>query len=354
MYEFHIGLDVSQKFTEICAIDADGAVRFEGRVPTHPKRISAWIDKTIGLDRHRVRIGLETGALSAWLYHDLIGMGWRVLCLDALHAHRALSLQRNKTDRNDARGIAGLVRMGPEWLKTVTVRRPENQVLHATLRARSVLVEMRVKLENTICGLLKPLGEVVPRGQRSGLTFQHRVVAALDRLRDKGYDLFAGLLPLLTVHRDLVERIKDCDGEMEKIARAHPAARRLMTVPGVGPVTALHYVSIIDRPDRFRRCRDVGAYLGLTPKTYQSGDSEWSGRVSRHGNGLLRTALIQAATVMLCHTSSWSSLKSWGMRLVKRMGLTKARVAVARKLAVVLLRMWQTDTDFRFQVMPTA
>jgi transposase len=354
MYDFHIGLDVSQKTTDLCAVDADGAVWAEGRVPTRPTQIAAWIAKHVGQDRKRIRIGLETGALTAWLYHELTAMGWQVLCLDALHAHRALSLQKNKTDRNDARALAGLVRMGPQWVKTVNVRRPENQVLRNTLQARTVLVEMRVKLENSICGLLKPLGEVVPRGQRSGATFARRVVAALERLRDKGHDLFAALLPLLRVHKDLIDRIKLYDQDMASIARAHPVARRLMTVPGVGPVTALHYVSVIDDPTRFRRSRDVGAYLGLTPKTYQSGERQWSGRISRHGNRVLRTALIQAATVMLCHTSSWSVLKSWGMRLVKRLGLLKARIAVARKLSVVLLRMWRTDTDFRFAVMPRA
>ena len=156
------------------------------------------------------------------------------------------------------------------------------------------------------------------------------------------------LRPLLTVRDSVAVEIAAFDRRLLKLARDDVNSRRLLTVPGIGPITALTFVTVIDEPARFKRSRSVGAYIGLTPKRYASGEIDWTGRISRCGDTMLRSYLFEAAGVLLTRVAKWCGLKAWGLRLAKRIGFNKARVAVARKLAVIMHRMWRDETDFQW------
>jgi transposase len=160
--------------------------------------------------------------------------------------------------------------------------------------------------------------------------------------------------PLLAILATMLSELARLTKQVLDIVRREAVCRRLISVPGVGPITALAFRATIDRPDRFRRSRDVGAHLGLTPARYQSGETDIQGKVSRCGDELARTALYEAAHTLLVRSKKWSSLRAWGMRIAKHRGMARARVAVARKLAVILHRMWSDQTEFRFGKEPSA
>ncbi|WP_208631983.1 IS110 family RNA-guided transposase [Rhizorhabdus wittichii] len=342
---FSVGLDVSQRSTSICVVDEQGQVVLEGQAKTDPFEIGRYLQKRLD---GPLKLGMETGSLAAWLYHGLRKMGFDVVCMDAVHAHRALSLKRHKTDRNDARGLAELLRMGSDWMNIVHVREQASQELRVQLAARGRLVKQRVDLENELCGLLKPFGFVVARGNVGAETFRDRVVDALTHAQDIGIQIKALLLPLLDVHRVLARHITDADARLEAIAATEPICRKLMTIPGVGPVTALAFRAAVDDPSRFKTAADVGVYFGLTPRRQQSGEKDRHGRISKRGDVGMRLHLVQAATVLLVSVKRWSTLKAWGVRLVNRIGFNKAKVAVARKLATVMYRIWRDQSVFRW------
>lgn len=341
----YVGLDVAAAKTAICVMDEKGKVLWETMVKTHPLAIA-------GALKHRfdeiVQVGLETGSVTPWLVHGLRREGLEVVCLDAMQAHRTLSLRRNKTDANDARGIAELVRMGPDWINAVHVKQLASHQIKTLLNARSHLVGKRVGLENAMCGMLRPFGGIVVRGGLKPDSLRERILDVTKEVSDRGHDLEASLLPLLGLHRQIVAQIVQYEKQVEELAKSNPICRNFMTVPGVGPVVALSFYAAIEDPKRFTRSCDVAAYLGLTPRTYQSGEMEHSGRISKRGDDATRLALVQAATVMLTATKTWSPLKSWGVQLAKRTSFNKAKVAVARKLAIVLYRMWLDGTAFQF------
>lgn len=342
----YVGLDVASSKTAVCVIDETGKTILETMVKTHPFAIA-------GMLKHRfqeiIQVGLETGSVTPWLVHGLRREGLEVVCIDAMQAHRTLSLKRNKTDSNDARGIAELVRLGPDWINAVHVKQLASHQIRSILTARSHLVSKRVGLENTMCGMLRPFGGIVQRGGVKPDSLRERILDVTKEVSDRGHDLEASLLPLLGLHRQIVAQIALYEKQVEELAKSNPICRNFMTVPGVGPVVALSFYSAIEDPKRFKRSCDVAAYLGLTPRTYQSGEMERTGRISKRGDEAARLALVQAATVMLTATKSWSPLKSWGVNLAKRTGFNKAKVAVARKLAVVLYRMWLDGTAFQFK-----
>jgi transposase len=335
--EHYVGLDISLKLTAICIVDRTGKIQREGVVPSDPEAIAAFIEAH-SLDV--ARVGLEAGATSTWLWTELNKLGLPVICIDARHAKAALKMQINKSDRNDAVGIARIMQCG--WYKEVRVKDLDSHAVKALLVSRALLVKIKRDLENQIRGLLKNLGLVIGRAKMN--VFAAR---AVELIQDRP-ELTAAVVPLLKTREVIERQIADLDRKVLRLARNNTQVRRFMTVPGVGPITALCYLATIDDPTRFKKSRSVGAYAGLTTRRYRSGEIDWTGRISKCGDAMLRTYLYEAANVLLTRIAKWSALKSWGMRIAKRRSLRKAKVAVARKLAVILHRMWVDGTEFNW------
>lgn len=334
----YVGLDVSQKETSICVVDGDGQIVAEGKVATEPATIAAFVAKRAPA---AVRVGLESGALSEWLHDGLQASGVPVICLDARQAQAKLSGNKlNKTDRNDARGLAQLVRTG--WYQEVCIKSASARRVRGLLASRGLLIATRMNLENQIRGLLKGAGLLLGKPGRQGFASRAATLSA-----DVPH-LAALIGPLLTVRETLIRQLAILDKALRAEARQDAVVRRCMTMPGVGAVTALAFRAVIDEPTRFAGSRTVGAYLGLTPRRYSSGEIDYSGRISKCGDRWLRSYLFEAATVLLSRVSRWCALKAWAVRLAKRIGLKKAKVALARKMAVILHRMWIDGTDFRW------
>jgi transposase len=225
-------------------------------------------------------------------------------------------------------------------VKEVRVKDLDSHSVRALLASRALLVKIKRDLENQIRGLLKNLGLVIGRAKFN--VFEVRA----DELVAGRPELVAAVRPLLEARKAIEQQVGDLDRKVLKLARYDAQVRRFMTAPGVGPITALCFKATIDDPTRFKRSRSVGAYVGLTSRRHSSGEVDWSGRISKCGDAMLRTYLFEAANVLLTRVPKWSALKAWGLRLAKRNGLRKAKVAVARKLAVILHRMWIDGTEF--------
>jgi transposase len=335
--KYYVGLDVSLKQTSICVVNETGSVVREGVVDSDPEMIAAFVRSKAP---DAIRVGLETGPTATWLWTELKRLGLPVICIDARHAKAVLKMQINKSDRNDAAGIARIMQTG--WFKEVRVKDIDSHALKALLAGRALLVKIKRDLENHIRGLLKNLGLVIGRAK-----FNVFSVRAGELIEDRP-ELMAVVGPLLKAREAIEQQIDDLDGKVLKLARHDAQVRRFMTVPGVGPITALCFKATIDDPTRFKRSRSVGAYIGLTSRRHASGEVDWSGRISKCGDAMLRSYLFEAAGVLLTRVPKWSVLKAWGMRLAKRNGLSKAKVAVARKLAVILHRMWIDGTEFNW------
>ena len=348
---YYVGLDVSQKQTWICVVDEKGKVVAEGCSLTRASDVHGWLGNRVER-ADIVKVGLEAGNMSSWLYSGLTKLDLPVVCLEAFQAHRFLSTQRNKTDKNDARGLAQLTRMGEGFLKLVTVRSQGNQEARALLMMREHLVRQKVDLENHISGILKPFGLVVARGNVSPDTFRDRVVDALCLAEDHGVKIKTIVLPPLDLYRSACSQLLVLTKQVEAMANADPVCKRLMTAPGVGPVIALSFMSAVDYPERFRKDEDVGAYFGLTPRQFQSGQTDYMVGISKRGDRMVRHHLVTAATVLMTATKKWCPLKAWGVKLAKKQGFSKARVAVARKLAIILHKMWITGQDFQWKPVP--
>jgi transposase len=349
--EYYIGLDVSQRQTAICIVDGKGARVKEGKALTEPSDIYAWIIKHV--DRKLImKVGLEAGAMSAWLYTELSKLGLPMLCMEAFQAAEFLRAQRNKTDKNDARGLAQMVRMGGDFIRPVIIRSQSSQEARTLLTMRQFLVGQKVGIENNIAGTLKQFGLITPRGNASTKTFRERVLASLDRADERGILVREAVMPSLDLYDTLCRQLAVLTKKVETMAKADRVCRLLMTAPGVGPIVALSFVTAIDNPKRFADPEDIGAYFGLTPRQYQSGETDIRGRASRRGDMMTRCHLVMAATTLLTHTKKWCALKAWGMKISKRHGFFKARVAVARKLAIILCKMWLRGQDFCWTNIP--
>ena len=335
--QHYVGLDVSLRQTAICVVDQTGKTIREGMVASDPDAIADYIVKYAP---HVARVGLETGATSNWLWTELKKKGLPVICIDARHAKAALKMQINKNDRNDAVGIARIMQCG--WYKEVRVKDLDSHAIKALLVSRALLVRMKRDLENQIRGLLKNLGLIIGRAKMG--TFTAR---ATELIGDKPA-LTAAVEPLLKVREAVERQIRDLDRKVMHLARNEPQIRRFMTAPGIGPITALCFLATIDDPERFKKSRDVGAYVGLTTRRYASGEIDRTGRISKCGDAMLRGYLYEAANVLLTRVAKWSALKAWGLRIAKRSSLSKAKVAVARKLAVILHRMWIDGSEFNW------
>ena len=335
--EYFAGLDVSLEETAICIVDETGRIVREARAASEPEVLVAFLG-ACGMTLKRV--GLEACSLSAWLHAGLTEAGLPAICIEARQAKAAMGAMPNKTDRNDARGIAQIMRTG--WYRAVHVKSLSCRSWRALLTARRMVLNKRRDVENGIRALLREVGLKVGTPSRKDFPARVRELAADD-------PVLAGLAEsLLSVIAIMTREVEALTKRVLDEVKVEPTCRRLMTVPGVGPLTALAFRATIDQPGRFRRSRDVGAHLGLTPQRYQSGKTDVQGRISRCGDELARTALYEAAHSLLIRSSKWSALRAWGMAVAKRRGMARARVAVARKLAVILHRMWADGSEFRW------
>jgi len=319
----YVGLDVSMKETSICIIDDAGSVLWEGAVESQPAAIVRMLHRRAPSAE---KVGLETGPTSTWLWHELRAAGVAAICIDARHAQAALSMRLNKTDRNDAAGLAQLMRMG--WYREVQVKQLAAHGDGALLASRALLVRQRCELENQIRGLLKNVG-LRPQATK-GKAFEQsaRALAARSAL------LKDVINPMLAAWSALRQQIAALSRNVNERVKSSAVCRRLMTMPGVGPLTSLAFSAAIDDPARFRHSASVGAYLGLTPRRYSSGEIDRMGRISHCGDALTRSYLYEAANIMLTRSRKENPLRSWAVKLAKRIGFKKARVALARKMAV--------------------
>ncbi len=332
-------LDVSQEETAICVVDQNGGILAEAKVPTCPDTIAHWLaERAEGLER----VGMETGPLAVWLWNALTALKVPLVCLDARHASGVLKMMPNKTDRHDARGLAQIVRTG--WFKAVQIKSHDAYVNRALLMAREALVGMRVKLENEIRGLLKTFG--VMFGKRVG-GFKRRAEEIIRGELAVSPELVPIFEALMQARRDILVRIAALDSRIRAIAKRHATVRLLMTAPGVGPITAMAVVAAFDDASRFRRSSSAGAYLGLTPRRYESGEISRNGRVSKRGDRFTRKCRYEAANAIFSRNLGDTGLRSWAKAIAERTGPRKAKVALARKLAVTLHAMWRTNTPFQ-------
>jgi len=325
----YAGIDVSLESSAVCVVDGTGKILCEAKVASEPEALIAWFG-SLGLAIER--IGLEAGPLSQWLFAALREAGLAVELLETRHVRDAFKAMPVKSDRNDARGIAQLMRLG--WFRPVHCKSIEAQEMRAVLTARKLLQSKLRDIENSLRGILRGFGLKV------GKTTERTFAARIKELVIGHPGLERVVEALLEAHTVLRREFNGLDKHTQKLARLHPQAKLLMTTPAVGPIVALTYASAIDDPTRFRSSKATGAHFGLTPKKYQSGQSDYTGRISKIGDASVREALYQAAHIMLTKpVRNCSGLKSWAMRIARRAGMRKAKVALARKLAVILHRM---------------
>ena len=336
----YAALDVSQEMTAICVVDENGRIIAEKKVPTCPDAIADYLaSKATDL----TRVGLETGPLAVWLWNELATRRLPVLCIDARHANAALKMRPVKTDRNDAAGLAQIIRTG--WFRQVRIKSRDSYQARSLLVSRETLVQIRVKIENEIRGLLRTFGVLF--GKRVG-GFADRADEIIDGGLSAAPEMRTIAETLMEARASIIDQIKVLDRRLMAVAKATPIVRLFMTVPGVGVITAVSVASAFDDASRFKRSSSAGAYLGLTPRRYESGETGRNGHISKQGNKMTRKHLYEAATTLLTRNLRFSTLKAWGMRLAKASNFKKARIAVARKIAVILHAMWKTNTTFRW------
>ena len=331
------GLDVSVKETSVCIVDDTGKVVREVRVASEPEALLLVLTNP---DYHFKRIGLEAGPLSQWLFSALAEAGLPVICVETRHMRAVLKAQINKTDRNDARGMAQMMRAG--IYRPVHVKTLRSQKLRMLLTHRKLLQSKAIAIENDLRGTLRNFGLKV------GMVGKVRFEAQIRELVENLPDLAVLVEPMLIVRRVLREQIVVLHRRLLAIVRDDEVCRRLMTIPGVGPVVALTYRATVDAPARFRNSKAVGAMFGLTPAQHQSGESDRPGAISKCGDEMMRVILYEAAQIMLVRSTKWSWLKAWAMKIARHRGMKKAIVALARRLAVIMHRIWVEGTEFRW------
>lgn len=341
--EHFVGLDVSLKTVSICVVDGGGVVVWRGEVINDPAAVAASLSRRAP---HLARAVLETGSCGIYLYRGLVAAAVPVVCVCARQAKGALKSWINKTDANDAEGLAQLSRTG--WYREVYVKSGEAHVVRAHLLARRQIGKARRDFENQIRAMLRVFGLKV------GAVAQGRFEERVWRLVDRAPELLVPIEQLLLARRSLLAALGKLNAEVKRLAKADRRCQTLQTMPGVGALTALAVVSALDGPARFAKSSSVGAYLGLTPKGYQSGEVSWTGRISKAGDAVARAMLYEAANVLMVRfkagapVETWPPLKVWALKLAERTGGKKARVALARKMAVILHRMLSDGTNYRW------
>lgn len=338
----YVGLDISARSVSICVVNSDGTIVHERKLSSDPEDIAQHI---LSLQYQIVRVGLEAGMLSQHIYGRLAEAYIPVVCVETRHMKAALAAQLNKTDRHDARGIAQMMRVG--LFKPVHVKTPNSQRLRTFLTARQLLRNKLQDVENEIRSLIRNYGYHL--GKVTARDFEPRV---RELIADT--DLHVVADALLMVRQGLREQFGRLDDMLVRLAKQDEVSRRFMTVPGVGPLVALTFRATVDVPSRFARSRTVGAHFGLTPRKQQSGEVDRSGRISRWGDAMMRSLLYEAAQVLLTRVKRWSALKAWGAQISRRRGHKKAIIALARKIAVILHRIWIDGTEFDWGKRPQA
>ncbi len=343
----YAGLDVSTKEISICVVDEEGRIVKRGSTPADPEAVAIFFSRNgVCLER----LVHESGPLSIWLQRGLARLGLPVICIDARKAHKALSARANKSDAADAEGLAQLARTG--WFTEVHIRGHAAEALRALLGARNRIIHLRKDLEAHVQGIMKSFGfrmTAVNKGHlRQG--FRDQLIAA-----GEANPVLASISDgFIAIHEALCVATAALDKELRLVARDNALCRRLMTIPSVGPIVALSFIALVDDPGRFRKTSDIGAFLGLTPRRHQSGEVDYSGRISKCGDVQMRGLLFESATCLIRLVKRFSPLKSWAVRLANRRGFKKAAVAAARKIAVLMLAIWKNGTEFSWEGVATA
>ena len=332
----YAGIDVSLECSSVCVVDANGKIWREARVASEPEALIAWFHSLgFGLER----IGLEAGPLSQWLFAGMKAAGLAVELLETRHVRKAFEAMPVKSDRNDARGIAQLMRLG--WFRPVHCKSMSAQETRATLTARKLVQSKLRDVENSLRGILRGFGLKV------GKTTEREFAGRINQLVTNHPQLQRIADALLAVREVLRTEFAAFQKQTRKMAQSDSRTRLLMSTPAVGPIVSLTYASAIDDPARFRSSKQVGAHFGMTPKKHQSGETDYTGRISKIGDSSVRTALYEAAHIMLTKpVKGCSQLKSWAMRIARRAGMSKAKVALARRLAMIMHRMLADGTPF--------
>ena len=333
----YVGIDVSLEASSVCVVDGNGNIVCEGKIVSEPDALIAWLR---GRKLELTRIGLEAGPLSQWLYASMRRAGLAVELLETRHVCNALKTMPVKSDRNDARGIAQLMRLG--WFRPVHCKSIAAQETRALLTARKLVQVKLHDIEMSLRGILRGFGLKV--GPTTPARFEGRIrelVAGHPSLQA----IAEGLLAVRVALRREFDRFEK---QVRAMARCDTRARLLMSVPGVGAIVSLTFAAAIDDPARFKSSKQVGAYFGLTPTKYQSGETDIDGRISKIGDAWVRAALYEAANIILTKPlRGCTALKSWAMKLARRSGMKKAKVALARKIAVIMHRMLADGMSFR-------
>ena len=333
--EHFAGIDVSLEMSSVCVVDAAGRIVREAKVASEPEALIAWFR---GLGIEVARIGLEAGPLSQWLSAAMRKADLAAELLETRHVRDAFKAMPVKTDRKDARGIAQLMRLG--WFRPVHCKSLPAQETRVLLTTRKLLQAKHHDVEMSLRGVLRGFGlKVGPTTPRS---FPGRIRELVD-----GHPTLTVVAEALLAAREaLGDQLRGLEKRLRHQAREDERARLLMTTPGVGVIVALTFAAAVDDPARFRSSKAVGAHFGLAPRKYQSGETDVTGRISKIGDGAVRTMLYEAANIVLTRPVKGSALKSWAARIAARAGMRKAKVALARKLAVVLHRMLADGTPF--------
>jgi transposase len=332
----YAGIDVSLECSSVCVVDASGKIVREAKVASEPAALIAWF-RSCGFDLER--IGLEAGPLSQWLFAAMREAGLVAELLETRHVRKAFEAMPVKSDRNDARGIAQLMRLG--WFRPVHCKSMSAQETRTLLTARKLVQTKLRDVENSLRGILRGFGLKV------GKTTERQFAGRIEELVANHPHLQAIAKALLAVRGVLRTEFAGLDKRVVKMARSDVRTRLLMTTPAVGPIVSLTYASAIDDPARFKSSKQAGAHFGLTPKKYQSGETDYTGRISKIGDASVRTALYEAAHIILTKpVKGCSQLKSWAMRIARRAGMSKAKVALARRLAVIMHRMLADGKPF--------
>jgi transposase len=334
--DHYAGIDVSLECSSVCVVDANGKIVREARVASEPEALIDWF-RSLGFDL--ARIGLEAGPLSQWLYTAMKKVGLAVELLETRHASDAFKAMPVKSDRNDARNLAQLIRLG--WFRPVHCKSMSAQETRAMLTARKLVQNKLQDVENSLRGILRGFGLKVGKTTRRGFAARIRELVA-------GHPALETIAAaLLAAHTVLVREFNGFEKRVRAMSRSDAKARLLMSTPGVGPVISLTYASAIDDTSRFTSSKRAGPLFGLTPRKYQSGETDYSGRISKNGDAAVREALYEAAHSILSKPiKGCAQLKGWAMRIARRAGMSKAKVALARKLAVIMLRMLKDNVPF--------
>ena len=335
--DFFIGFDVSLASTAVCVLGDRGKIVKEAKVASEPEALAAFLQ---GLSGNVEVVGLEAGPLSQWLHMHLTAAGFEVVLMETRHVKGALKAMPIKTDRRDAFGIARLLQIG--WFRPVHCKSVSAQEMRAILTTRKAILNAAIKLKQSLRGVLRNFG--LKMGQVSKARFEARVW----ELANGNPMLEAAVTPILRLRIELRDELAVLEKLLRDMARQDTACQLMMTMPGVGAIVALTARSAIDDPARFRSSKDVGPWVGLTPRREQSGERDITGHITRAGDEVLRTALFQAATTMLrCGRHNW--LGAWALRVAARRGQKRATTALARRIGVVLHRMWRDGTEFCYR-----